>query len=145
MRPLAKGAFVMTIINKTRVWANGLAALATVIGGLVSVSALAADSNVEEITVRAERATKTQVGRTSSGVPVLEYALSYKVGFDDLDLATDSGAAALKQRLLDAAKSACADLDRLYPGVEPDRDCVGNAADEAMPALDAAIAAARKR
>jgi UrcA family protein len=135
----------MTTIEKTSVRASGVVALATVIGGLLSVSAFAADANVEEITVRAERATKTQVGRTSSGVPVLQYELGYKVGFDDLDLATESGAAALKQRLLDAAKSACADLDRLYPGVEPDRDCVRKAADETVPAFDAAIAAARKR
>ncbi len=124
--------------------ATSLVALTTVIGSFVSAGAIAADASVEEITVRAERATSTQVGRTSSGVPILEYELSYKVSLEGLDLATESGASALKQRVHEAAKMACADLDRLYPDVEPDRDCARKAADEAMPALNAAVAAARK-
>ena len=131
-----------TTASNTRTWVTGL--VATAIGGLASTVAIAADTDVEQITVRAERATSTQVGRTSSGVPILQYELSYKVASEDLDLATDSGAGALKQRVQEAAKSACADLDRLYPGVQADADCARKAIDEAMPAVEAAIAAARK-
>lgn len=131
-----------TTTTHPRIWVAGLVAAA--IGGLASTLAIAADTDVEQITVRAERATSTQVGRTSSGVPILQYELSYKVASKDLDLATAGGADALKQRVHEAAKSACADLDRLYPGVQADPDCARKAVDEAMPAVDAAIAAARK-
>lgn len=124
--------------------ASSLALLALAVGSLASSAALAAEPGLGEVTVRAERQTPTKVGRTSSGVPILQYELSYKVGFGDLDLSSESGAGALKQRVHEAAKSACVDLDRLYPAVPPDRDCARNAEQKATPGVDAAIAAARK-
>jgi UrcA family protein len=123
----------------------GRACLALALGALASSAALAAEPQVGDITVRAERATVEKVGRTSSGVPIRQYELGYTVSYGDLDLASEGGASALKQRVHEAAQSACADLDKLYPMVPPDRDCARNAEKEAAPEIDAAIEAARKR
>jgi UrcA family protein len=135
----------MTTKKSKDVRPTSLGFLALALAALASSAALAAEPQLGEITVRAERATAEKVGRTSSGVPVMQYALSYKVSYQDLDLASESGASALKQRVHDAAKSACADLDKLYPGVAPDRDCARRAEQDATTEADAVIAAARKR
>jgi UrcA family protein len=130
------------IRNHVRI--TGLACLAVAAAAIDAGAALAAETQLGDITVRAERATAEKVGRTSSGVPIMQYELGYKVDYADLDLATEAGVSALKQRVREAAVSACADLDKLYPAVAPDRDCANRAEQEAAAEVDAVIAAATK-
>lgn len=107
---------------------------------VTSGTVLAADPQPEaQVTIRAERPTKEVVGRTSSGVPIEEYQLSYRVTFEDLDIATPVGAQALKARVRTAAYSLCEDLDKLYPMAEQDRSCARKAEDGAMSQVNAAI------
>lgn len=121
------------------------APLLLAVGAAVSFAALAAETDIGAVTVRAERAKEEVVGRTSSGIPVVVYELGYRVSYVDLDLSTQSGADTLKGRVREAAKSACTDLDRLYPLAAPDRHCARKAEDAAMSQVDAAIAAAQRQ
>ena len=130
----------MTTIMSKKVRRAGLATLVLAAGALGSSTALAAEPEVA-VTVEAARA--NVVGRTGAGVPVVQYELRYRVSYADLDLATGAGADTLKKRVQDAARSACADLDKLYPLTEPDRSCARKAEDGAMSQVSTAIAAAQ--
>jgi hypothetical protein len=61
----------------------------------VSLSGIAVAQNTEEVTVKASRITTEKVGQSHYGVPIVEIALSYRVGYRDLNLGTAAGAAAL--------------------------------------------------
>lgn len=136
----------MTITTRKCMQRTGLAALILATGAVASAPALTVETEeIGAVTVRVQRATEKVVGRTSSGVPVVSYELGHQVNYKDLDLATTSGADTLKARIREAAKSACADLDSLYPALAPERDCALKAADDAMPQVNAAIAAAQKK
>lgn len=112
---------------------------------LVLGSAFAAEqSTLPEITVEATRPTTTVVGRSSIGAPVERIQLRHLVGYADLDLNTQSGAAALEKRVNNAAAAACNELDHLYPEKSPDRSCARKAAAAAMSQVRAAVAAAEK-
>lgn len=124
---------------------TGLAMLLALSAAHEPSTVLAAETEIGAVTIRAYRPVEARVGRTSSGVPVISYELTHKVSFDDLDLASAAGADALRQRVREAAAAACADLDKMYPLVESDRDCANKAAKEAMAEAEAAIAAARTR
>jgi len=102
-------------------------------------------TSIEEITVVAERPTTTVVGRTSSGAPVELIELRHHVRYGDLDLATHTGATDLETRVNNAAKAACAELDKLYPLETPDAKCAKKAADAAMSQVHAAVTAAEQR
>jgi UrcA family protein len=115
-------------------------------GALASSAALAADPQAEaDVIVQAERATTKVVERTSAGIPIVQYELRYRVSYADLDLATSAGADTLKKRVHEAARSACTDLDRLYPLSEPDRSCARKAEDGATPQVADAIKLAQSQ
>jgi UrcA family protein len=67
-----------------------------------------------------------------------------RVGYADIDLATPAGAAMLEQRIREAARRACRDLEILYPDTAGSRDrpCMKAALDPALAEARAAIAAA---
>lgn len=122
--------------------------LAVAAAGLAVIGgALAAEqtSAMEEITIQAERATTTVVGRTSSGAPIELAQLRYRVGYGDLDLNTHSGAMALDKRVSDAAEAACKDLDKMYPLEKPDPGCVKKAVESASAQVRAAVISAENR
>jgi UrcA family protein len=124
----------------------GFAGLTLAVACLASPAAQAVEPELlGAVTVTAARPRETTVGRTSSGVPVVLYELSHRVSYGDLDLAQDGGAQALRQRVHDAAKFVCADLDKLYPLTESDRYCAQEAEQAATAEVDAAIAAARRK
>lgn len=100
---------------------------------------------VPEITISAERAASTVVGRTSSGGQIVLYELSYRLSYDDLDLATSAGADELRKRVQVAATAACKDLDKLHPLEKPDSSCARKAAESSMPQADRAISSAQAR
>ena len=100
----------------------------------VIVGGIAMAQNVEEVTVQAQRGlTMKVVGRTSSGVPLVDMSLGYGVNAAGLDLASNAGAAELARRINEAARAACSEIGRQYPAAAPsDAECAKSAAGEAM-------------
>jgi UrcA family protein len=122
-------------------------ALAALGVAMLGGSALAQQAApVQEVTVQAERATSTVVGRSgSTGAPIELIELRHRVSYADLDLATHAGATALEKRVTDAGAAACKELDKLYPLEPKEANCAKKAADGAMPQVHAAVAAAEQR
>ena len=110
------------------------------------VSAHASAQNAQEIKVQAKRAMNTKVvGRTSSGVPIVNVSLSYGVSVADLDLTSSSGAAEVARRVNDAAQAACKEIGRQYPDATPsEAECAKSGVDEAMVKVRELVAAAKK-
>lgn len=120
---------------------------------LFGVVALASDAQaqaqqpaVEEIAIVAPHQIEHKTtGHGSLGLPTEEVALIHKVGYKDLDLKSEAGAAALEKRIEDVAKHACYELDELYPKSRAEnRRCEISARDSAKGQMEAVIAAARK-
>jgi len=120
-------------------------------GVLIALSAMcaataasAADTPVTgEVTVQAQRPNAKVVGRTAIGAPVVLASVDYRVSYSDLDLSIASNAKVLKTRVQDAARGACADLERLY--TVGNGECSHKAVEGAMPQVLSAIAAAEAR
>jgi UrcA family protein len=68
-----------------------------------------------------------------------------EVSYADLDLTIDSNAKVLKERVQEAARSICSNLDRMYHLHESAKACASRAERDAMPQVEAAIAAAQDR
>ncbi len=102
---------------------------------------------IQEVTVQASRVVEQkQVGRTASGVPIVDMSLAYGVSYADLDLTSHAGVVQLEKRVNDAAQQACKELSRQFPLVTTpnDADCAKMAADKAMPKVHELAAAAAK-
>jgi UrcA family protein len=120
---------------------------ATVMAVLLAASPLTAQEMglpTEEITVYAPYLVhKVQSGSVRS--PALSVTLSKSVSYHDLDLATETDAKELKQRVHDAAASVCTELDRRYPKsvyapISPTRNCARDAETEGLVRAEAIIA-----
>ena len=96
-----------------------------------------------DITISAERPVGTVVGRTSSGGQIVQYEVSYRLSYEDLDLTTSAGADELRKRVQAAATSACKDLDKVNPIEKPDTSCARKTAENSMPQVDRAISRAQ--
>ncbi len=105
-----------------------------------------AQSAPEEITVQARRITSTTVtGRTASGIPIVDVSLSYGVSAEGLDLATNSGATALGDRVKDAAAAACKEIGQKYPDSTPNEaECARDATHRAMVRVNELVTSAEK-
>jgi UrcA family protein len=114
---------------------------------LAATAASAADTPVSgEVTVQAERPTERVVGRSATGAPTILAGVQYRISYSDLELSIPSNAKVLKERVRDAARGACADLDRLYPiGTSSSGECLRKSEEAAMPQVLSAIAAAEAR
>jgi UrcA family protein len=102
---------------------------------------------VPEVTVQASRVVEKQVGRTSTGLPIVDVSLSYGVSYAGLDLVTNAGVMELEKRVKDTAMKACKELSRQYPiSDQTDQECAKAATDKAMVKVHelAAAAAAKK-
>ena len=111
----------------------------------VSVAGIAIAQDTGEVTVQASRAVKKTIGTTASGIPIQDVSLSYGVSTTGLDLSSSSGAAELKKRVAEAAKAACKELGRQYPGSQPEDDaCTKSATDKAMVKVNELVAGAQK-
>jgi UrcA family protein len=111
----------------------------------VLVSGIAvAQKDAGEVSVTATRIMSSKtVGRTSSGVPIVDVSMSYTVSFQGLNLASAAGAAEAEKRVKDAALSACKDIGRQYPDATPsDAECARITADKAMVRVHEMVAAA---
>jgi UrcA family protein len=110
------------------------------IGGVLS--APSHGQPVETVTVEAAREVK--VAQTTTGIPVSEITVRTRVSYADLDLATDAGAKALKDRIREAAASACKEMDVRVPAEGSSVEaCIGDAVKPALAEADRAIAAKR--
>ena len=86
--------------------------------------------------------------RGFSGANVGTVSISRPIRYDDLDLRTDWGAAALRHRIFVASERMCRKLNQLYPTtvypLQTDSyDCQREATADAMEQADDAIARAR--
>jgi UrcA family protein len=102
----------------------------------------------EEVTVLAPYVVEKKVMKTSPGSihsPVLAISTERHVSYSDLDLSKPEDAAKLESRIIDAAKEACAALDKQYPVqvyVPVGRgNCVKDATREALSTARVIIAA----
>jgi len=117
--------------------AAGAIAIALATGAVVA-------QELEAVTVRASRVEQERVGMTSSGVPIYEVSVSYRVSYADLDLKTVAGSAQLEERVEQAAVDACEQIDARYPKAKPKGEaCVKATVDEAMLDVRKVIEAAR--
>lgn len=106
----------------------------------MAAGALAED--LGDVTVQASRVEVAQVGRTSSGLPIVELTVSHVVRYADLDLATSAGMAELQDRLERAARHGCSEISFANPLAQPgDSLCARQAAEEAMVRVRAMVAA----
>ncbi len=102
--------------------------------------------NTEEVQVKATRVPTTKtVGRSSSGIPIVDVSLSYGVSVAGLDLTSSAGVTELTKRVNEAAKAACAEIGRQYPGATPsEAECAKTAAEKAMTQVHSLAANAQK-
>lgn len=134
-----------TIPRKNILRASRIPLLLSACAAASGVVIAAEPTAVPEITVSAERPTGTVVGHTSSGGQIVLYEVSYRLNYEDLDLATSAGADELRTRVQTAANSACKDLDKLHPLSKPDGSCVRKTAENSMPQANHAISLAQAK
>ena len=118
---------------------TSLLALLAIGGGL---AAPAHGQPIETLTVEAAREVK--VGQTTTGIPVSEITVRSRVNYADLDLTTDAGVKALKDRIRDAAAGACKEMNVRVPAEGSSvESCTRDAVKSAMVEADKVIAAKR--
>ncbi len=118
--------------------------------GLCLVGAAVADNPLPTIRIEATMISKKVIGRSDIGVPLEEVTVTRRVSYADLDLATYSGATALKRRVESAARLACKQLDKLYPLEHAEapgciHKAVADADSQVKQAIDAAESAAKSQ
>ena len=117
------------------------------LGGLALAAfgpAIAADQKLEQVRVEATRIVTSDAGKSYSGIPVKNIALSYEVSLDDLDLSTSEGVAAAEKRINAAAIDACKELGSKHPDATPaDEKCAKSAARAPLAKLHKAAAATK--
>jgi UrcA family protein len=119
--------------------------LTALVAGLAIVGGALVAQQPMEVVVEAARPQVTH--SSASGVPIDVITIRHLVSYKDIDISTNSGAEVLKQRIRDAAKEACKDIDKLYPNAfvsSPVSACEKSAIDDAMIHANTAIANARK-
>ncbi len=108
----------------------------------VAISGSAVAQEPQEVTVRGPGIQSTEVERSSIGVPVVMFTVSYKVSYDDLDLKTTDGMAELTKRIEDAAKQGCREIGLAYRTAQPsDWSCAKHATREAIAEVEQLAAA----
>lgn len=133
----------MTTVRTARGYSALLVGIGA-LGALGSFAATAAESQPQEqIVVEAARSTATVVGRPDIPGRLVRVELRGQVSYSDLDLSVGSNANVLKQRVRDAARTICADLDKVYHLHESVSVCATRAEHDAMPQIADAIAAAQ--
>jgi len=115
-------------------------ATAVMAAALFSGGALAQE--VDDVTVQTSRIEKVDIGRTSSGLPVLSLSTSHAVSYTDLDLATAEGIGELESRVREAAWHGCREIGLSYRFAQPnDWVCAKLATEETMAKVSELVAA----
>lgn len=114
-------------MKKALITAAGVAA--AVVGG----NALAQTPENAEVLVESHRVVETSVGKTASGIPIVDVSLGYTVSSKGLDIGTPAGAREFEARVKDAATAACKELGQRYPvSSTSDSECIKKATEKAM-------------
>ena len=137
------------MIIRTRCrFAEVVIAAAGLAAGLPAVAApQRAQSNLSQLTVVAAPgvATRKVIGRTEVGGRVVEVSVARNVGYADLNLVKHADVLALQGRVADAAKAACAELEKMDPiggDAGATRVCERHALAGARPQVAKVVAAA---
>lgn len=120
------------------------------------IAALAASSGIATYTASAQQTAPPEIGeitvegarpgRSAIGAPINVVTNKRAVSYADISLTTPSGVKVLENRIRDAAKAACDELDRKYPvTAENSGNCFNNAVAGAMADARVAIESARRR
>ncbi|MBS0395261.1 MAG: UrcA family protein [Proteobacteria bacterium] len=124
---------------------RGLVAGSAAAALALALAATAAEP-VTEVYVEAPKVVHSGAREPATGAPVDIVSIKYRVSYGDLNLATPAGAKALEDRIHDAAKRACRQLEAETPpgtvNATTNPPCVKTAVDNAMKQARAAIAAA---
>jgi UrcA family protein len=116
-----------------------LYALLAIGGGLATPSH---GQQIETLTVEAAREVK--IGQTTTGIPVSEITVRSRVSYADLDLTTDAGVKAFKDRIREAAAGACKEMNVRVPAEGSSvESCTQAAVKSAMVEAGKVIAAKR--
>ncbi len=111
---------------------RNLSSMAALICAAAILSTGAIAQELEGIEVQASSIEKSEVRNTGNSKEYL-LELSYRVTYGDLDLATETGRAQLKERVEQAADLACKEIERAYPLSTPDhRKCAYDTTAKAM-------------
>lgn len=119
----------------------------TVAMAACGLGGLAAAQNLDSVTVQATRVLNTKtVGRTASGIPIVDVSLTYGVSTAGLDLSSYAGAMELEKRVRAAGHAACKEIGKQYPDSTPgEAECAQAASDKAMVQVHALENAAGKK
>ena len=91
-----------------------------------------------------KEAREVKVGQTTTGIPVSEITVRSRVSYADLDLTSDAGVKALKDRIRTAAAGACKEMNVRVPAEGSSvESCTQAAVKSAMVEADKVIAARR--
>jgi UrcA family protein len=112
--------------------------VALAIGAFTALGARAHAEQLDPITLSAPEV--RTLGRDSAGIPMEETTVQARIAADAQTLRNDSGVVLLKDRVVEAARQACAAAD---PFTLDDGTCVHQAIKAAQPQVAAAIAHAR--
>jgi len=114
-------------MKKALISAAGVAA--AVVGG----NALAQTPENAEVLVESHRTVETSVGKSYTGVPIVDVSMGYTVSSKGLNIGTPAGAREFETRVKDAATAACRELGQRYPDSSTsDTECVKKATDKAI-------------
>jgi len=120
--------------------------LAAAGAGLAITISPAIAQPMEEVVVSAPPVYQEITGRPSSTTgPSERITVTHYISYADLDLKTQAGVAELESRVKSSAKTVCEQLDKLYPLIRPDQNCVRKAADGGMEQVHKAVAAAEHK
>jgi UrcA family protein len=115
-------------------------ALAAVSGAVIAQET----TQSSQIIIQGKPVQVTTVGRSDTGIPIVQYSFERAVSYANLNLSTSSGATELKKRVRETAREACEELQAADPldASDDDGTCVRDATADAMKQVTAAIAAA---
>jgi UrcA family protein len=126
---------------RTRI-AAGRTSLYALLAAGCGIAAPAVGQQMETLTVEAAREVK--VAQTTTGIPVSEITVRSHVSYADLDLTTDAGVTAFKDRIRAAATGACKEMNVRVPAEGSSVEtCAKDAVKAAMVQADTVIAAKR--
>jgi hypothetical protein len=88
---------------------------ACLVGAIAGGNVMAQNVAMPEVTVESHRMVETTVGKSTSGIPVVDVSMGYTVSSKGLDISSAIGARAFEARIKDAASAACQELGQRYP------------------------------
>lgn len=115
------------------------------LGLMLSSEAAIAQSDDNTVVVQRD-VTREQVGRSATtGAPIEDITVSLQIAYNDLNLKKAADVDELNNRIRDAARNSCSELDRFFPQTSSfrlRRECIRRAVRSASAQVEAAVAGA---